>query len=61
MDDHTQSFLRVKQTLPDVFSTVGGLLGIVFAICRLFVEGLNSQMFEIEQLNDSKEELLDFK
>ncbi len=51
LDDHTLSFRREKQTLPEVFSIIGGLLGIVFTVCGLFVQAINGEIFKIEMIN----------
>jgi hypothetical protein len=47
------SYTREKQTLPEVFSIIGGLLGIIFTGCGIFMHAINEQLFEIELLNSS--------
>lgn len=37
LDDQTLSIRREKQTLPEVFSIIGGLLGIIFTVCGIFM------------------------
>jgi hypothetical protein len=34
LDDQVMNFVRIKQTLPEVFSIIGGLLGFVLAFTR---------------------------
>ena len=53
LDEQTLSFRRVKQTLPEVFSIIGGLLGIIFTVCGIFMQAINGQLFEIELLNSN--------
>ena len=53
LDDQTLSVRREKQTLPEVFSIIGGLLGIIFTVCGIFMQAVNRQLFEIEMLNQS--------
>lgn len=45
------NFLRIKQTIPEVFSILGGLLGFVLAFTRVVMIAINKNLFEIELIN----------
>jgi hypothetical protein len=45
------NFLRIKQTIPEVFSILGGLLGFVLALTRVVMIAINKNLFEIELIN----------
>jgi len=45
------NFLRIKQTIPEVFSILGGLLGFVLACTRVLMIAINKNLFEIELIN----------
>ena len=43
--------MRIKQTIPEVFSILGGLLGFVLAFTRVVMIAINKNLFEIELIN----------
>ena len=45
------NFSRTKQTLPEVFSILGGLLGFVLGVVNVVMGAINKKLFEIEIIN----------
>ena len=51
LDDQIMNFIRTKQTIPEVFSILGGLLGFVLGLLEFVIGGINKNLFEIELIN----------
>jgi hypothetical protein len=45
------NFMRTKQTIPEVFSILGGLLGFLLGLVDFVMGIINKNLFEIELIN----------
>ena len=53
------NFIRTKQTIPEVFSILGGLLGFIIGLVDVLMGVINKNLFEIELINKLFSEMID--
>ena len=60
LDDQVMNFIRTKQTIPEVFSILGGLLGFLLGLIDVVMGVINKNLFEIELINKLFSEKIDY-